>query len=341
MRKPVKSKVKNLQKIAIIGLGGQARSELIPAILHLRNECEITAICDISPELIAETKKLIPNSENIHVYKDYKDLFRDAKEKDGFHLDGVVASVPHFLYTEIVEQALQNSIAVFKEKPFALNLEEAKKISALALKENTQVYTVTKRQFYPSYAMGLQLIHDGVLGTIYMYSARHFIPHGNLYEGWRSTIPAAGGGVLIDMGYHLLDVIMRYFGDVSHAELYWSNTGKPNYSYEVEDAASLLMWHPIGVHGVFQMAALSGPKEEMIEVRGTKGRMVVTKSDVKLYDLFGELVDTFAFATDSIDAATEAFHEFLSNNQSIWSQNISHNMKMMRVLEMAYKRRYK
>ena len=329
-----------VKQLALIGLGHQSRSELVPAILKLKNKCKIIAICDINKNFVKETLKLFPDPKKISVYGNYTDLFRDVNENKGLVLDGVVVSVPHFLYSDIVEQAVLKSVAVFKEKPFALNLEEAQKLSRLALKKGVQIYTVIKRQFYPSYATGLRLLNDGEIGKPYMYSARHFTPNGNLYDGWRSTVQAAGGGVLIDMGYHLLDVILRYFGDVSQVNFHWSNVAKPNHTYEVEDAASLHNWHPSGVHGVFQLAALSGAKEEEIEVRGTKGKIVVTDSNLKIYDVQGSLKNTFSFKTNGIDATTEALKQFLLNDKSIWSQNISHNMKLMRVIDMAYKRRF-
>jgi len=172
-------------------------------LLKLGNECEIVAVCDISEEFISLTKPLIQNFENILVFRDYKLLFEDV-EKKRLEIDGVVLSVPHFLHGEITKMALKRGIAVFKEKPLGINLKEAKEISALAIKEGVQVYTVTKRQFYPAYAMGLHLIHEKVIGTPYMYSARHFMSNGNLYDGWRSTVQTAGGGVMIDLGYHLL-----------------------------------------------------------------------------------------------------------------------------------------
>lgn len=329
-----------LKKIAIIGLGGQTRSELIPALLKLQNKCEVVAICDLSDEFIELTKKLLPNQENITVFNDYKELFAKITSNNEFTLDGVILSVPHFLYSDITKLAIAHNIPVFKEKPFALNLEEAKKMSSLAMKENVQIYTVTKRQFYPSYSMGLQLLQDGVIGTPYMYSARHFIPHGNLYEGWRSNAQAAGGGALIDMGYHLLDVILRYFGEISQTNMHFSNIAKPEYTYEVEDAVSLNNWHPIGVHGIFQLAVLSGPKEESIEIRGTKGIMFVTKKDVTIYDTFGIELDHFALEDDCLNAVVAALEQFLLNDKSIWSQNISHNMKIMKMVDMAYKGRY-
>lgn len=325
------------RKLAIIGLGGQSRSELIPAALLLKDKCVITAICDINPEFVEATFKILP--DKVQVFSDYNKLFQAVRDGK-LQLDGVIASVPHLLYRDIVEQAVLADLPVFKEKPFANDLDEAKKISQLALKEGIQVYTVTKRQFYPSYSMGLQLLQEGTVGTPYMYSARHFIPHGNLYEGWRSSVQAAGGGVLIDMGYHLLDVILRYFGEVSQANLHWSNIAKPDYSYEVEDAASLHNWHPIGVQGVFQLAALSGPKEEVLEVRGTKGRLVVTKDSARVFNSAGGETDSYEFNSSGVQAVSEALEQYLQNSKSIWSQNMSHNMKIMRVIDMAYKRRF-
>lgn len=327
---------KDKKKVAIIGLGGQTQSELIPALLQLNDTCEIVAICDLNEEFINISLQMLPNSNTVRVFRDYQDLLSSVGN-NGFSLDGLVLSVPHFLYGEIVELAISKGIPVFKEKPFALNLTEAKKLSSLAIKEDVQIYTVTKRQFYPSYSMGLQLLHDGAIGDPYMYSARHFIPHGNLYEGWRSSAQAAGGGALIDMGYHLLDVILRYFGDVSQANFHWSNVAKPNYTYDVEDSGSLHNWHPAGIHGVFQVGVLTGPKEESLEIRGTKGRMLVTKQSVTVFDVAGKMVNEYIFSTDCINSVIEAFELFFHNDKSIWSQNMSHNMKIMKVIDMAYK----
>ncbi|MBU0978911.1 MAG: Gfo/Idh/MocA family oxidoreductase [Patescibacteria group bacterium] len=329
-----------INQLAVIGLGGQTQGELIPAALKLSSKCQITAICDINYDFVKQSQKLLAGQESpVEVFQNYEKLFKQV-DVGKLKVDGIIACLPHFLYADVTKKALVRGIMVFKEKPFAINLAEAKKISALALKENVQIYTVTKRQFYPSYKKGLVLLREGAIGSPYLYSARHFIPHGNIYEGWRSNSEAAGGGVLIDMGYHLLEVILRYFGDVTQANLHWTNTARPDYSYEVEDTAIIHNWHPIGVQGVFQMAALSGPKEESIEIRGVKGRLVVTKSDVRLYDIFGKEIEKYEFETDGAVATAEALELFLSNNKSVWTQNISHNMKIMRVLDMAYNGRY-
>jgi len=327
-----------MKKIAIIGLGGQSRSELIPALIKLSNKCQVVALCDTNAAFVKESLSLLPNANSIKIYSDYSELF-SAINAGKFHLDGVVLAVPHFLYSDIITKAITNNIAIFKEKPFALNIKEAKKLNDLALKNNVQIYTVTKRQFFQSYVKGLDLLKKGLIGTPYMYCAQNYIPHGNLYEGWRSSLKKAGGGVFIDMGYHLLDILIRYFGDVAKTSLYSSNIGNQKYIYEVEDACSILNQHANGVHGVLQLAALSGPKDESIEIRGTQGRMVVAKTNVKLYDIFGNLRETFVCETSGVDAVVVALEQFLSNDKAVWSENLAHNMILMKVIDMAYKGR--
>lgn len=327
-----------MKKVAIIGLGGQSRSELIPALIKLSDKCQIVALCDTNATLLKESISLLPHADSIQIYSNYSEFFL-AMNAGKFHLDGVILAVPHFLYSDIITKAITNNIAVFKEKPFALNITEAKKLNDLALKHNVQIYTVTKRQFFQSYIKGLELLKKGLIGIPYMYCAQNYIPNGNLYEGWRSSLKKAGGGVFIDMGYHLLDILIRYFGDVSKTSLFSSNIGNQKYIYEVEDACSILNQHTNGVHGVLQLAALSGPKDESIEIRGTQGRMVVAKTNVKLYDIFENLRETFICETSGVDAVVLAFEQFLRNDKSIWSENLAHNMILMKIIDMAYKGR--
>lgn len=323
-------------KIAIIGLGYQTRDELIPALAKVHDEQE-WVLCDIKQEFIDAAVEQASELGIPHqTYNRYGDIFRQVSDS----LDAVVVSLPHFLYGDVTLRALDYGIPVFKEKPLAHNLKEAREIGRQAFRKNIPVYTVTKRQFYSSYNAAEELIRKGHIGRPYMYSARHFIPHGNLYTGWRSTYEAAGGGVFLDMGYHLLDVIMRYFGDISQVNTHWSNVAKPGYSYEVEDAASLHLWHPKGVHGVFQVGALTGPKEESIEIRGTEKTIKVWKNQIEIHDVSGELEDRVSCEANGVEATKLAMDEFFSFDKDIWSENLNHNLKMMKVINQAYRGMY-
>ena len=86
--------------------------------------------------------------------------FNQISKKGSLKFDGIILSVPHFLHGEITKLAIKKGISVFKEKPFGISLQEATEISDLAAKEGVQVYTVTKRQFYPSYAKALELLSE-------------------------------------------------------------------------------------------------------------------------------------------------------------------------------------
>lgn len=320
--------------IAIVGLGGQTQSELIPALKQFDSTGGTWILCDINQSFIDEAIKILPSGVKYKSYNRYGDMFREYGDK----IDAIIACLPHFLYVDIIERALDYGIPVFKEKPFATSYAQAKQFNNLSLRKSVPIYTVTKRQFYPSYNAALGVLSKQVIGQPYMYSARHFIPHGNLYQGWRSTLETAGGGVFLDMGYHLMDVLLRFFGDVSQINMHWSNVGKPERSYEVEDAASLHIWHPMGVHGVFQLAALSGPKEESIEIRGTLGRLVVTNKKLSVYKIDGTLVEENDFEADGVKMTAEAMKQFFSNDKNVKIENLAHNVRMMRIFDQAYRR---
>jgi len=318
-----------MKRVGLIGLGHQTQSELIPALLQLSPQVEVVALCDPQADIVQQIQKQFPQAR---VYSSLTEFFEQETE-----LDAVVTAVPHFLYEEICEQALARGIAVFKEKPFAMNGQQAQEFVELSQKTHCPVFTVTKRAQYQAYQRGQELLAE--LGPVYQYSARQFIPHGNIYEGWRSRQKTAGGGVFLDMGYHLLEVLLSYFGRPSEVHMFTSNTGKAGYSYEVEDAASLLLQHSSGVHGCFQVACLGGPKQESIEVRGQNGVLQIGKDRVQLHSHFGEVLRDEAFAVDGIASTRLAMEQFFFGNWEIWQRNLQHNLEMMHIIDTAYGKR--
>lgn len=327
----------NLKKnVAIVGLGKQSINDLIPMVQNHPN-CILSAVCDISQELIDKvlTSLSNPSEKKISAFLDYKKLFESQRNGD-LKIDFVVISVPHFLHFDICKEAIKSGVPVFKEKPFALNLDEAKRLKLLSQESKVPVYTVTKRQFYPSYNKGQELLKAGTIGTPYMYSVRHFIAHGNLYEGWRSKLETAGGGVFMDMGYHLLDVIVRYFGSIEKLSMAGSSVAKPGFAYEVEDAATLHFVHNQQLHGLFEIGALTGPKEEKIEVRGSDGQLIINEKSVIHSDNYGKVLKKYDLPADGLKANIQALNAFLSGEQSIIRQNLEHNLELMKIMDKVY-----
>ena len=312
-----------MKKIGLIGLGHQMQSELIPAVVSCADVCKVTALCDIDEIKLDQTHKLFPEA---NTFTNYHALIDSAS------VDVVIVCVPHYLHFPIVQYANINGIATFKEKPFALNVEEAKQLKKMWEETSVPVYTVTKRRFYQSYITGKKYLK--ALGSLYRYSARHFLSSGNI-QGWRSNPREAGGGVLFDLGYHLVDTIREYFGVPHRLWMLKSNKGLPGFRYDVEDSASLLASHPYGVHGSFQVGCYAGIKEESLEIFGSLGYIKIDYDHVHLRIKNGENA-VFTFETDGVTANAEALRAFFRDGKEFIQKNISDHIDNMRILDAAY-----
>ena len=197
-------------KVGIIGLG-------FIGTQHLQNfvdlpGVEITAIADISDQNIAA-------STQIHIveqtFRDYRDLLALQD------LDLIVVCLPNYLHAPVTIEALNAGHNVLCEKPMATTLEEAEAMIAAA-EENQRNLSIVMNfrwQYFGPDAFHLKkLIGSGELGEIY-YIRAHYLRRSTFpttgYERWNLSQDEAGGGALIDLGPHMLDLAMWLLEDYS------------------------------------------------------------------------------------------------------------------------------
>lgn len=315
-------KQKKLQT-ALIGCGNQMVSELLPALKSKPDLFEVVAACDPIPSNLTAL-----NLPEILTFAEYHQLL----SKLGPQLDLVVISVPHFLHFPIAAEALRQQVMVIKEKPLAATLPQAFALTTIAREHQTKLWVLTKRQYYPSYARLAEFLP--LVGQVYQYTAIHTLPHGNIYQGWRSQPEQAGGGVLLDLGYHLLDILVSVFGKPDTVLFKGTNLGNPEYDYQVEDAASLMLKHPGSVIGSFQLACLSEPKQEELVIRGAAGTLTVTKNQVVLTQK-GEKRVLLQEESDGIQATAQAMTEFCQGEVD-QEKHLQHHLELISCINQAY-----
>jgi predicted dehydrogenase len=213
-------------QVGIIGLGRQTLEEHIPA-LNLKDNISVQAICDIKKERIVEAKKILKNVGYIKEYTSYKDMLCDNK------FDFIIISLPHDHYLECIKFAAEKKIDILKEKPFARNTYEANVIFKLVEEHNIRLMTACQRRFHPLYKEFKELIP--MLGRVKWIEARYSIPSKNPNSEWRSSKEKAGGGVMLDMGYHIFDILMWFFEPL--VEVYAITLNHRPNIYSVEDTA--------------------------------------------------------------------------------------------------------
>ena len=187
-------------KIGIIGCGGIATGKHLPALKSLEN-VEIAAFCDIIPERAQQARKEF-GTEEASVYTDYKELLKDES------IVAVHVCTPNRSHSFITVDALHAGKHVLCEKPMAINSEEAKKMLDAA-KETGKILTIGYQCRYRQNSLYLKRVcENDDLGDIYYAKAlaqrRRAVPTWGVFLNEYEQ----GGGPLIDIGTHALDLTL-------------------------------------------------------------------------------------------------------------------------------------
>ena len=187
-------------RVGIIGCGGIATSKHMPSLKKIK-EVEMVAFCDIIEERAIDAAKKY-GAEGSKVYVDYKELLKDET------LDVVHICTPNRSHSFITVDALHAGKHVMCEKPMAINSVEAKKMVDAA-KETGKMLTIGYQNRQRKDAKYLKAEADaGVFGDIYYAKAtalrRRAVPTWGVFINEYEQ----GGGPLIDIGTHALDLTL-------------------------------------------------------------------------------------------------------------------------------------
>lgn len=188
-------------KVGIIGCGGIANGKHLPSIKKLGDRVEMVAFCDIIRER-AEKAKAEYGTPDAKVYEDYKELLADPE------IQTVHVLTPNKEHSFITIDALHAGKHVMCEKPMAKTYAEAVAMCEAA-KESGKLLTIGYQSRYRSDSAYLkQAIEAGELGDIYYAKAhavrRRAVPTWGVFLNEEEQ----GGGPLIDIGTHALDLTL-------------------------------------------------------------------------------------------------------------------------------------
>ncbi len=268
-------------KVGIIGAGGIATIAHMPAYAGMEN-VEVVAICDIVPE----KAKTLAEKYNVSLtFENYMDLLALPE------LDAVDICTPNYLHSTIAVAALEKGLHVFCEKPDAISAKEAEKMQAAAEKSGKVLMVMRNNRYMRISKFLKKYIEDGKMGEIYAarcgWQRRRGIPGKG---GWFTTKEQSGGGPLIDLGVHMIDLTMWLMGnpkpvsvsgctymkfadsDVSDSEHSDFGEKKDDGVFDVEDLAMGFIRFDNGacMQIEFSWASNIEKEQRFFELRGTK-----------------------------------------------------------------------
>jgi len=186
----------------------------------------------------------------------------------------VYVGTPVFLHATQTIQSLQAAKHVLCEKPMGMNEAEARSMVAAAQQSGKCFGVAYYRRFYPKVLRAKQLIQAGAIGKpVFAELTNHMWFDGTGGSGERAWLfdPAkAGGGPLLDIASHRIDVLNFLFGRPLRATGQLSNVV---HHYPVEDNATVMVDYENGVRGVVDVRWHSKIKRDECRIRGTEGEM--------------------------------------------------------------------
>lgn len=188
-------------KIGIVGAGiiGETHKE---AILK-NNECEITAVCDLSIEK-AET---LAEGTKARVYTDY------MKMQENESLDAVILNLPHFLHKDVSIYFLERGVATLVEKPMAITVEECDAMIEMANKTKTQFAVGHVQRYFEPYEKVKEIIQTNEIGKLSQIIEIRDVDYVTaIRPKWFLDKKLAGGGIIMNYGAHTLDKLSYVTG---------------------------------------------------------------------------------------------------------------------------------
>lgn len=187
-------------KIGVIGCGGIANGKHLPSLSKLE-EVDIVAFCDIDIEK-AEIAAKNYGVKNAKVYKDYNELLKDNS------IEVIHICTPNSSHKEITVASLDNGKHVMCEKPMAKTTEEAQAMVDAAKRNNKKLTIGYQNRFRADSQYLRKVTQRGDLGEIYYGKAqairRRAVPTWGVFLDGEKQ----GGGPLIDIGTHALDLTL-------------------------------------------------------------------------------------------------------------------------------------
>lgn len=224
-------------RFGLIGAGGIGR--IRAQALNLCQDHELVAISDLDKE---RAQSLAP-SRRTAIYKDYETLIASDE------IEAVIVSTPPQFHEEIVIAALESGKHVLCEKPLGNTVEACRRMVAASRKTGKVLATGFNHRYFPAIQFVKNTLDSGQIGEL--DHIRAFAGHTGLSEfksPWMYDKSSVGGGALMDVGIHIIDLTRYLLGEVD--EVYGVATGNVWKLDRSEDNGFALMRNPQGKNAI-------------------------------------------------------------------------------------------
>ncbi len=252
-------------RIGIIGAGNIAQNAHIPSYLK-QEDCELVAVCDLKPD---RAREVAEKHQIKHVAQDIKEL---VSLED---VDAVSICTWNNAHMQAAVEAAKAGKHILCEKPMAMTVQEAQTMEETARKNNVTLMLGFVNRFRPDSKLIKEMADSGKFGEIY-YSKAGWLRRRGTPLGWFTDLSKSGGGPVIDIGVHVIDLTWYFMGKPKPLSVSatvhnkigdyqtkgvgrWTAFDTDNLAFETEDSATGIIRFENGASMNFEVSwAING-----------------------------------------------------------------------------------
>lgn len=310
-------------RCAIIGIGAMGKKYALMLDSGEISGLSLTAVCCRSDENAQWASSRLSNS--VKIFRSEEEMYENSQ-----CFDAVIIVTPHKKHPAMAIRAFEAGKHVLCDKPAGALFTDAEAMNEAAARSGKIYAMMCHQRTYAQHVKVRSLLTENAIGEIrriFLESTGSFRTQFYHHSSdWRSSWTGEGGGVLINQGYHLMDLWQYLFGlPLSlYADIPF---GKYN-DFDVDDESTIVMDYPGKVTGTIIMSTGEGVPTERLEIIGTRGRILLDGTDVTLTRFHKDLRDyaRSAQVTSTQELSmTEETYEFGSPDRAyqIMLQNFS------------------
>lgn len=248
-------------KVALIGYGLAGRVFHAP-LIRATPDLELTTIVTGDPSRSRQATLHYPSAE---ILPDVDALFRRPNT-----VDLVVVATSNDSHVPLARRSIEAGTPVVVDKPLAASSQEARELLNLSEEMKVPLTVFQNRRWDGDFMTVASLVQSGRLGRVHRFESR--------FERWRTTLreecwredpdPAKGGGLLLDLGSHLVDQVLNLFGD---AVSVYAEVNAVRQDSKVDDDIFIAIAHSSGVRShlwASALAAIPGPRFRVLGAAG-------------------------------------------------------------------------
>ena len=254
--------MKEKVKWGVIGSGGIARRRTIPEGIMQSKNAELISVYDIN----SEVNKAVAEQFNATAVNSIDELLNSG-------VDAIYVASPANLHVEHVSLCAAAKKHVLCEKPLGLTVEEAELIVKVCKDAGVFLGTGLMMRFIEQHQSALKLIQEGKLGKPVFGRAQLSAWYPPIEGAWRQDPAAGGGGSLMDMGSHCIDLLEMFFGKIKSVRCFINNNV---HNYKTEDSAVVSLQFENGALATVDsyFCIPDNSSKNMLELYGSKGSII-------------------------------------------------------------------